>query len=46
MDQLINDIVKETTKEEKKLMRKHSINKDNWQKNKKEEGLSVRQDIC
>ena len=35
VDQLIKDIVQETAKEEKKLMRKHSINRDNWQKNKK-----------
>ena len=36
VDQLINDVVKETTTEKKKLTRKRSINKYNQQKNTRE----------
>ena len=41
VNQLINDIVKKSTKEKKKMTRKHSINIDNWQKNNRKRAFQL-----
>ena len=41
VNQLINDVVKKSTKEKKKMTRKHSINIDNWQKNNRKRAFQL-----